>query len=313
MLFSRLAATLSMTAFGLGFMSSCQDGTKVGESRLKWGMHQLGRSANLLNLLPGQSVSVCAPNDEWTKNAHEAIRQWSSAIGRWGHFAIKNCNERSTLRIDMQEYAASGLNYFSQNPGRILIDANSVGSINRALILHEFGHSYGLCDQYRDAASASCSDHRSPLQDNDEVMGVSTASKTRLTAGDIEGVKAVAADMMVPANVTWKNFLATLPAEQTTVFAALVDSSAPSNPKIAVSVESGSIPNLCLSKTGIENCESGQPLEIILEKTSSASGRDIYVSKSEIAQFITAASQDFVLTTSKSGTPKTEKFRIKKR
>ena len=98
---------------------------QTDRSTVKWGVHQMGPNANILNLLPNQTLEVCAPNDEWISAAKSAVQQWATAIGRWGYFEIKPCNSSANVKITMSGFDQAGLNYFTENPGRIYIQSNA--------------------------------------------------------------------------------------------------------------------------------------------------------------------------------------------
>ena len=299
--------------FAFAALSSCRPEVAQNVSRIKWGVHQEARNANLLNLLPGQSVSVCAPNDEWTKNAHDAIKQWGSAIGRWGFFEVKDCDQKSDLRIDIQGFENTGLNYFTSRPGRVFIDASATGRFAKAITLHEFGHSFGMCDQYMDAGNANCSSDRGPRQDTDEIMGATTPQKLKLTAGDIEGVMKAASDMSIRANAKWQSFLTKQSIPEDLVFAQVLESADNQNPKLAVSVNSGSLPIICSNTSTLDACTKGNAQEIQFEKSQPINGRDIYLSKSTIGNLLSSGKMEFVATVSNGSNTHTMKFVIKKK
>jgi hypothetical protein len=294
----------------------CRDVTN--DSRVKWGVHNSARSANLLNLRPAQSVEICADNKDHIPAAHFAIEQWATALGRWGHFKVLDCGKGATLRINMDGFEQTGLNFFTGNPGRVFVNGSASGNYLKAISLHEFGHSYGLCDQYKDAGSANCSDERSLRQDNDEVMGSTNAKKLALTAGDIEGVRHTAGDFTIKANLEWDNYLKNLQGttpDQTggAVFVRLVDTQSADAPQLAISVAQGSTPRVCLDKAGVTTCEAGSATEIPLRKDSSISGRDIFVSLSPVSN-LGASARTVFMTNVQSGTgSKVSKFAITKR
>lgn len=297
-------------------MVGCRDGNAV--SRVKWGVHNSAKWANLLNLRPNQSVEICSDNQEHIPAAHFAIEQWATAIGRWGHFKVLDCGKGAALRINMEGFDQTGMNMFTGNPGRIQVKSSATGSFLKAIALHEYGHSYGLCDQYKDAGSASCSDDSSPRQDNDEVMGSTTPKKLTLTAGDLEGVRHASGDFSIKANSEWDNYLKNLqsnPSNQTdgAVFVRLVDTQSADAPQLAISVAQGSVPRVCLDKTGVTSCEAGSANEIPLRKDSTISGRDIYLSLSPVAN-LSAAARSVFMTSVQSGTAsKVSKFAITKK
>lgn len=289
-------------------------------SRLKWGIHNSARGANLLNLLPNQSVEVCAENPESVPAAHEAIQKWSTAIGRWGYFKIKECGQGADLRIDMYGYNATGMNYFTAKPGKIYISSSSSGNFRKAIILHEYGHSYGLCDQYKDAVSASCSDEGSERQENSEVMGATDPTKIQLTPGDIEGARKAASSPLVPSTKVWENFLANQAStdgntgNQSAIsfFAKVVDTSIPENPRIAISVPQGFQPIVCVIGQGFGTCAPGNTRQVSFEKTQPINGRDIYVSQSGVGVYLTAGQAQFEIVMPGDNI-KNFKFQIKRR
>ena len=201
---SLLASSLGLLALATAACGPVDHGEN--QSVVKWGMHSYGLRANLLNLLPGQSVEVCAQTNEQLNAAVTAIEKWATVINRWGKFSVKPCGSRSNLVITVQGSSVVGQNQFTANPGRILVMGSASGDFLQAILLHEIGHSWGLCDQYMDAGSASCSSTRSPSQNNNEVMGATSANKLQLTEGDKVGIRTVA-NMDSPANNAWRNHL----------------------------------------------------------------------------------------------------------
>ncbi len=266
-------------------------------SRLKWGIHASARNANLLNLLPNQSVEVCAENQESIPASHEAIKKWSEVIGRWGHFKILECGAGADLRINMSGYDATGLNYFTANPGKIFISSSASGNYRKAIILHEYGHSFGLCDQYTDVGSANCSDDRSPRQENSEVMGATNPGKLTLTPGDIEGVRKAASSPIVRSTRVWENYLAnqsqTTNSMQSDYYAMIVDTGVAENPKIAVSVPAGSSLTVCPIGFGFGTCDAGSSRALGFVRNQSVNNRDIYVSQNPIGSFVSNGKAQF--------------------
>ena len=201
---------IGCVVLSFAFLSSIHAcGSQSGESNseMKWGVHQSGLRANLFNLRPGQSVEICGQTAQQTQYAIEAIEQWATPIRRWGHFHVKPCGSGSNLRIYIQGSSVWGLNQFTLNPGYIQVYSQASGMMLKALLLHEIGHSWGLCDQYMSSGNAGCSYNRGPYQDDSEVMGSSHAGKTALTAGDIAGIQAIVA-IDTPVNHAWRDFLA---------------------------------------------------------------------------------------------------------
>jgi hypothetical protein len=319
--------TFKSLNFGLlllitGTVQGCKPPTEP-ESRLQWGVHSSARSANLLNLLPNQSVEVCADKQDWVAASHEAIQKWSTAIGRWGHIKVVQCGQTSDLTINLQGFDSTGLNYFTARPGKIFMKSSASGNLLRAIALHEFGHSFGLCDQYKDAGSSNCSDARSERQENSEVMGATNASKLNLTLGDIEGVRKAASDLSVRANARWQNYLLSAKpnqqdqsqqqAVQRKVFARLVAGSANDRPKLAISAPAGSSVAVCKYQFGLTSCTSQSSLNLPIQKSNAASGREFYVSTQELTGLTSSRNLVFVVTIRDANGISTEKFAIKRK
>lgn len=303
-------------------MAGCKPASDA-ESRLTWGVHQSARSANLLNLLPNQSVEVCADKQDWVAAGQEAIQKWATAINRWGHIKVVNCGQSADLTINMKGFDSTGLNYFTARPGRIFLKSTATGNFLRAVALHEYGHSFGLCDQYKDAGSANCSDARSERQQNEEVMGATNASKVNLTMGDIEGVRKAASDLSVRANSQWNNYLlnnknpsnsgSAGSGAQRKAYASLVAGGPADRPKMAISVAQGATFNLCRLQSGQSDCQANSPQAIQMEKFSSANGRDFYISSQDLSGLSANSSTPFIVTVRDSSGSSSEKFAIRKK
>lgn len=316
----------------LAAFTGCKPFSEGEDGQLKWGVHRLGRNANILNMLPNQSVEICADRQDWVAAGQESIQKWATAINRWGHMKVVNCGQSADLTIRMSPGEMTGLNYFTERPGRILILGSASGNFLRAISLHEFGHSFGLCDQYKDAGSAGCSDARSARQENSEVMGATNASKLNLTMGDIEGARKAASDMSVRANRAWQNYLVNAkqnpqsgpssgaqanPQQQSgvltrKVYASLVTDGAPDRPKIAVSVVQGASVSVCKMQFGQTSCAATSPSSIALQKVKSANGRDFYVSTGEVSG-ISGFGLALIATVKDTQGTVSEKFSIRKK
>jgi hypothetical protein len=274
-------------------LSSCRSEQVENESRLQWGVHQMAYGANLLNLRPTQTVEVCAPKQEWVQYAQEAIQKWSSALGRWGHFQVNPCRSGSTLKINLIPGDELGLNYFTEKPGRIYIGSNLGNKLARAVILHEFGHSFGMCDQYPSNAGKGCSSASSGRLENREIMGTTDPSKTELTQGDIEGVKTAAEKAGAQANGEWQQFLAANPSPSVdpnqnsnggglqnqpqnpgSLFAAIGNTS---DQSLQFSASSGQNLQVCvLDQASVQAGDCGRGTAVQLNKIGTVGGQDIY-------------------------------------
>ena len=153
-----------------------------------------------MSLRPGESLEFCGRQDQ-IDAAQNATGQWLEPLGRNNHIQVNPCNSNSTLRINITALdrcvgapACNIQQYFSGNSSRledgtIEINQRYVGSELQAFLLHELGHSFGLCDQYKDKSSAGCQGGAgAPRQNNDEIMGATNSRKQTLTQGDIDAL-----------------------------------------------------------------------------------------------------------------------------
>ncbi len=177
------------------------------QSTLEWGVHPSYSSANLLRLEPDQSVEFCGPTHQHIGYAENGFRQWAEALNRWDHIKVNPCGSKSHQVINLMRSGNLGMNHFTGNPGLIEVSSTATGDFLHALILHELGHSFGLCDQYGNGGT--CSNIRSPYLQGSEVMGATNATKRSLTAGDITGAQK-AASLDTPANRLWTAYLSSL-------------------------------------------------------------------------------------------------------
>ncbi|MCX6117715.1 MAG: hypothetical protein NT027_09250 [Proteobacteria bacterium] len=248
---------------------------------------------------PNQSVEVCAQKSNWVTAGHEAIQKWSTVLGRWGHFKVNPCNSGSDLKINMQPFGQTGLNYFTENPGRIFIQSSASGDFLKAVVLHEFGHSFGLCDQYKDAGSAGCSSSRSDRQENSEVMGQTNAGKIQLTPGDIKGVQTIAQDPGVRSTAIWSQYLANSPttpdqSNGQSAYVAIDGSTGQQTPLLLISVPSGSTPVLCqINGSGDVGCDSANTISI--QKRESINDRDFFETSTALSTLNSTSENRFVV------------------
>lgn len=294
---------------------SCRP-TATERSELQWGVHRMARNANILNMLPNQSVEVCADKQDWMTAGQEAIQKWATAIDRAGHLKVVACGQSADLTIKLQGFDSAGLNYFTERPGRIQLRSSATGNLLRALALHEFGHSFGLCDQYKDAGSANCSDAKSERQDNDEVMGATNSSKLNLTMGDIEGVRKAASDLTIKANSQWKNYLLNFKPNQNTnrpFYARIEAGSAVDSAKIAISIAQGASVSICRFANGLTECSPTSSQAMALQKTQTINGRDIYVTIQEITGLAAASRTVFLVTVKDTSGTQSKKFAINRK
>ncbi len=272
-------------------VGSCAPPDAKGKSsRIEWGMLQGGGTANIIGLLPGDSLEFCSSDPADVAGAERATERWATAIGRWGHFQMNKCSSNSTVTINIAKFSSVGLNYWNSRPGRIFVNSGASGDFLNAILLHEVGHSFGLCDQYKDAASAGCSAHRSEQQQNSEIMGATSRSKLELGPGDIEGVNSVAADPEIDSTKTWIDFLKKSPtvnpgSDTGSLFVALTSSSSVEAVTLEISALKGQVVTL---QAGMET------IPVQLSRTVGL--RDIYATVRPLASLSTTTPSVFSAT-----------------
>lgn len=274
-------------------VGSCTPPNGQGKnSRIKWGMLEGGGTANIIGLKPGDSLEFCSSDPDDVAGAERATERWATAIGRWGHFKMNKCSSNSTVTINIEKFGQTGLNYWNAKPGRIYVNSGANGDFLNAILLHEVGHSFGLCDQYKDAASANCSANRSQQQQNSEIMGSTSPKKLELGPGDIEGVKSVAADPEIDSTKTWIDFLKTSPTvnpgtgpDNGSLFASIASSSTVDNITLEISALKGEVVTL---QAGMDT--------IPVQLSRSVGLRDIYVTVSPLTSLSTTSPNEFTTT-----------------
>jgi hypothetical protein len=210
-----------LLAFFAGLVVSCK--LDPSNSTLTGDLTSIARYANILSLTPGQSLAFCGREDQ-IQAAKNGVAKWLAPLGRNGHIKINECGQNSNLTINIvplssnrgadswyyQEYDFSGSAKLPN--GTIEIRQSINGAFLTALILHELGHGFGLCDQYAEKSQVDCvGGAGAPRQNNNEVMGITTISKQQLTEGDLQALLYRAAPINRSAQA-WKSFLRENPA-----------------------------------------------------------------------------------------------------
>lgn len=281
--------------------ASCNDPSRGGAaSRVKWGQLNGGETANIIGISPGESLEFCSDDPAAVAGAERATEKWSSVIGRWGHFKMNKCGSQSTVKINISGFGQTGLNYWNANPGRIYVNSSATGNFLNAILLHEVGHSFGLCDQYMGAAQANCSENRMSAQQNSEIMGSTSPSKLEVTGGDIEGVKSVSVDASIDSTSKWIALLKTNPTVNPNgnptpggLFVALDSGSGEGTPKIEISGPKGQEISLCSASSPSETtCRDANKIPVKLDRTSG--DVDIYRTVDAVASLSQTQANGFI-------------------
>gem|GEM_PF-4771461 len=204
---------LSLYSFAFLAILGCKIETPAS-SGLSGDLLSYAQFANIASLRPGESIEFCGRSDQ-VAAAESALSKWLTPLGREGHINVNTCNQGSTLRINM-----TGINQCAGSPacnsyqfsygggeqsqlpdGTIEIQSSINGVYLDAIMLHELGHSFGLCDQYPNSHNCSTGSTKS----NSEVMGTTDPTKSELTPGDIETVIIAASENLRSAE-QWEEF-----------------------------------------------------------------------------------------------------------
>ena len=204
--------------FLIGFIASilvgCGTEPKATTTQIKWGHLDYAPNALLLQIPPDGAVGVCGP---FADEVSEAIRVCGGVINRADRINIRgDCQHAKYIKTEAWTQAAickvfnlpANCNIVGFAGGNQLVLRQDFPR-NNNLVLHEVGHFWGMCDQYRgntrDGWIASCSkEHRSNKRHAESIMGAATTGRTKLTDDDIAGIKAMAVRTDIPANRLWQ-------------------------------------------------------------------------------------------------------------
>ena len=175
-----------------------------------WGHLAAGRQKWLAQMEPGNHVSVCGDSESALS---EGLSQWSDAAGRSGSLKVDSECDLSAERVikvvgtetsESQRRCATfpkaaALTYVEQ--GLVVVCEN--GGNLQAIMLHEAGHLWGMCDVYPQqlAGSGNCDSRFFTGASRKSVMGASYESV--LSNDDKAGIKALIERRDIGGNGKW--------------------------------------------------------------------------------------------------------------
>ena len=191
------------------FIFSCGSEDKT-KSELDWGHLNLGGSAPILNVKPGETLGVCGPKNV---GVIAAAKEWASHTNRKDGFKIiSGCNQRTNIYTEVWSQERM-CRHAGQRPGcgimglairnKLIVVS---GASNTNLLLHETGHLFGMCDQYADRGrwQSSCSRYwRTGRMFTMSAMGAVAPGRTRLTQDDVRGIQNLTKRVDLKANEPW--------------------------------------------------------------------------------------------------------------
>ncbi len=214
----------ALALLSLWTLSGCgpQPGEDGGSSSLKWGhlAYREGGTGWFVNVKPTDKIEVCtkkaAPPDANFQIADSSIRKWVKPLGRDKAIQIVKCGEASgtkfkvdiTLNSNDPDCSGSVLGWTMVETGEMHIckSAMSSNSLKTNVTLHEFGHMFGMCDQY--SGGVGCDSAHSAKVDNNTIMGNGIDDATDLVQDDIDGINNMASRSEFAATKkAWEDFL----------------------------------------------------------------------------------------------------------
>lgn len=185
------------------FVYGC-DG-KSSQSKLEWGhLNNIGQQ-NLILATPTDRIAICGINPEVTS---WAVLSWANAIGRAAVMSrnLIPCGTGGATNTVTVEIANGGDAPAWTSGTDVTVNSamvqTSPNQFYRAIMLHEVGHAWGLCDQYADMGN--CDPNNSTQFDDSAVMGSTTEDKQQLTPDDVAGIKALSLRPDVSSSTMWQ-------------------------------------------------------------------------------------------------------------
>lgn len=200
---------------------------KPNNSTPNYGFLATSKFSSYLTLTPSDMVLVCGDDSRgFRKSALQAVRTWSAAAGRNGLRVVdkESCTGWEHFRAGIRAATnGNGCGGSVLGYNRRLDEAGFHASIvvcplgwgqlggAKAIMLHEVGHSFGLCDQYPSRPGQpwisfhdNCRSYMKSTNANYSIMngGSSRASET-LTEDDIVALRLFSCRTDIPANQVW--------------------------------------------------------------------------------------------------------------
>ncbi len=182
-------------------------------SALKYGHLNTGNASSwFISVPPGGTICV---NGDHTQQAIDAVKMWANSIGRGSRLNITaGCTSTPNLQVYGKDspiakqqceqwdkvYKLTAAGYGGS--GLVYLCAAGSDTLRYNVMIHEVGHSWGLCDQYDAATVNNCDPANSGRKTQSSMMG-GASGKTSLTADDIQGMQALAKRTDIGANAQW--------------------------------------------------------------------------------------------------------------
>lgn len=190
-----------------------------GASEAKWAFSSDLTRLGLFQLLPDRSVNVCDRNGSGgtADVVLGALKAWADTIGRSSRIKFQKACDAGDGGALIDVYGGTtgscgGGAIACAESGRTLRFAVSLGrgfETNREAALHEAGHVWGNCDRYGggklDAPTLGegCDGKRGGALAASAMQAVGANPQRGITADDVQGMKAMAADPNIAANAAW--------------------------------------------------------------------------------------------------------------
>lgn len=186
------------------------------QAKLQWGALPEGDSIGygkwLVDLMPSDSIRVCADTDDLAERGVQIVKLWAAPIGRAEKLDVKaGCSGGvRLLKIHDGSAGPCGAGAAGCSGGNEIWIGNARSKLGTYVMIHEIGHQWGMCDQY--AGVENCEVSGPNGKNNRSVMGNGNPNQTNISADDIEGIRYLA-DMYpqrprkTKANDAWKQLI----------------------------------------------------------------------------------------------------------
>ncbi len=200
----RLALLIGLTPVAFACRPVPQDDIDYG---LDWGhLPYVTTDRNkLIHADPDDKIEICGINPEVTI---WAVLSWAQPIQRFERLKqnLVPCNSGGSGRKVLVEEINGGNKAPAWTAGStVTINKDKIHNYNdnffKAIMLHEIGHAWGLCDQY--ASVNNCHSGAGPKV-NDAVMGSTHQGKLQLHNDDMIGIRELSERGDLPANSLWR-------------------------------------------------------------------------------------------------------------
>jgi len=207
-------------ALSLLFLLGCKR-TQIDNSAVDYGFSTQLVNLSLFHLGPDKAVTVCdrgSAGATVTDNIGRAVKEWADTINRGGRITVrKACTQNAgdaLIGVTIGSTGSCGAGAagctVSSRPLAYELYFPNAAMATYDAILHEIGHVWGNCDRYTastlhtPAFGSNCNGKTNNKAVASAMQALSQNSPHRVTEDDAEGMRAMAEDLSIGANSSWK-------------------------------------------------------------------------------------------------------------